>query len=79
MNVLFFAQSREAAGFEQYELKSESPLTQDEMWSRLIQIFPQLAAHRKTARLARNESYLQEGELIQPGDEVAIIPPVSGG
>ena len=79
MKVLFFAQSREASGCDQAEVKADVPVTQAEFWDALLEVFPQLAAQRKTARLARNETYLGEGELLQPGDEIAIIPPVSGG
>ena len=79
MNVLFFAQSREAAGCDRAELKATSPLTQAEFWHALVAAYPSLAAHRKSARLARNEAYLRGDELLQPGDEIALIPPVSGG
>ncbi len=79
MRVLFFAQSREAAGCDDAELAVMSPLTQADFWSALLVSYPALVAHRKTARLARDETYLQDGELIQPDDEIAIIPPVSGG
>jgi molybdopterin converting factor subunit 1 len=79
VTVLFFAQSREAVGCDLAQLKAELPLTQADFWSALLEAYPQLATQRKTARLARNEAYLLEGELIQPGDEIAIIPPVSGG
>jgi molybdopterin converting factor subunit 1 len=79
MNVLFFAQSRLAAGCDSAVVKTEAPLTQPEFWARLVADFPGLAPQRKTARLARDEAYLQGDELLQPGDEIAIIPPVSGG
>ncbi len=79
MNVLFFAQSRVAAGSERHVLKSERPLTEAEFWATLIMEMPGLAPFAKTARLARDETYLQSGDVIQPDDEVAVIPPVSGG
>ena len=79
MTILFFAQAREAAGCDRYDLKTERPLAAAELWAQLIADFPRLALLEKTARLARGESYLQDGELLKPSDEVAIIPPVSGG
>jgi molybdopterin converting factor subunit 1 len=79
MKVLFFAQSREAAGCESCDLHLASPLTQAELWNLLIEAYPALAIQRKTARLARNESYLLGTELLQSGDEIALLPPVSGG
>jgi molybdopterin converting factor subunit 1 len=79
MKVLFFAQSRQAAGCGDYLLKVDRALTQPEFWERLIHVMPGLASQQKTARLARRETYLPDNELLQPGDEIAVIPPVSGG
>ena len=79
MKVLFFAQSRQAAGCDDYILKTDSTLTQEEFWTLLIQAFPSMASQQKTARLARRETYLQNDESLAPHDEIAVIPPVSGG
>lgn len=79
MKVLFFAQSRDVAGCDDYFLKVEKPVTESEFWALLTAAFPALAAHQKTARLARRETYLQKDEWLQPDDEIAVIPPVSGG
>ena len=79
MKVLFFAQCRQVTGCHDFHLRSYRSMTEDEFWAALVEVFPGLAPFRKTARLARNETYLQGGELIQPGDEIAVIPPVSGG
>lgn len=79
MKVLFFAQSREAAGCDHYFLQVERPVTESEFWTALVDVFPRLAFYQKTARLARRETYLQKGEWLNPDDEIAVIPPVSGG
>jgi molybdopterin converting factor subunit 1 len=79
MKVLFFAQSRELAGRDDFFLPVEKPITESEFWALLAGSFPGLAAYQKTARLARRETYLQKGEWLNPEDEIAVIPPVSGG
>jgi molybdopterin converting factor small subunit len=79
MKVLFFAQAREAAARGEYILEIKTPVTESEFWVLLIAAFPALAPQKKAARLARGETYLQKGELLHPDDEVAVIPPVSGG
>jgi molybdopterin converting factor small subunit len=79
MKVLFFAQSREAAGCDDYILETGKPVTESEFWALLVGAFPGLASLQKTARLARRETYLQQGEWLHPTDEIAVIPPVSGG
>lgn len=79
MKVLFFAQSREVTGCDDYVLDVGRPVTDSEFWAALVEIFPRLASFQKTARLARRETYLQKGEWLNPTDEIAVIPPVSGG
>ncbi len=79
MKVLFFAQSREAAGCDAFTLEFAKPVTESEFWAELIHQFPGLGVHQKTARLARHETYLQKDEWLNPSDEIAVIPPVSGG
>lgn len=79
MKVIFFAQSREAAGCSEGAIDLAGAVTQAEFWTLLIAKYSGLSAQRKTARLARRETYLQEDELIRPSDEIAVIPPVSGG
>jgi len=79
MKVFFFAQSREAAGRDEYQLEIAKPVTQSEFWTLLTEAHPKLSSFQKTARLARRETYLQQHDLLQPADEIAVIPPVSGG
>ena len=79
MKVIFFAQAREAAGSAGFLLPVKAALTQPEFWALLIAASPGLAVFQKTARLARKETYLQADEMLHPGDEIAVLPPVSGG
>ena len=44
----------------------------------LLRSFPKLAGLKEFA-IARNENYALPGELLEAGDELVIIPPVSGG
>jgi molybdopterin converting factor subunit 1 len=79
MKVVFFAQSREQAGCGEWHLEVEQPITIPEFWRRLGETFPALAPLQKTARLARRENYLAPDQWIEPRDEIAVLPPVSGG
>jgi molybdopterin converting factor small subunit len=40
---------------------------------------PAVAEFESAIRLAINGSYAQSGDMVEPGDEVALITPVSGG
>jgi molybdopterin converting factor small subunit len=79
MKIIFYAQSRQAAGCAETNLKIENAISILEFWQRLLANFPALAPIQKSARLARDESYLEPADLLQPNDEISVIPPVSGG
>jgi molybdopterin converting factor small subunit len=79
VKVLLFAQGRLAAGCDECHLQPTGAISQAEFWTLLGQLHPALAPFRKTARLARHGTYLQADEILQPDDEIALIPPVSGG
>jgi len=79
MQILFFAQLKDATGYTAIELPATAPLRGDQLWSVLLERFPALAVHRTSVRLACNQEYAGPKTLYCPGDEVALIPPVSGG
>ncbi|WHY00631.1 molybdopterin converting factor subunit 1 [Neobacillus sp. DY30] len=74
--VLFFAHLRDAVGEEFLKLDA-SGKTVAELKAELALNYnlPKL----DTVMTAINEEFAQDDEVIQDGDEVAFIPPVSGG
>jgi molybdopterin converting factor small subunit len=48
-------------------------------WTALASRFPALEPHRPYVRAARNGVYAPWSEQLHDGDEVAFMPPVSGG
>jgi molybdopterin converting factor subunit 1 len=79
MRVLFFAQLKDVTGCDAVELAPPSPLNVEQLWTELLGKFPALAAHRANVRLARNWEYASPDAQFTNADEVALIPPVSGG
>ncbi len=79
MRVLFFAQLKDVTGCDSIELAVSSPLNGEQLWKILIERFPRLANHQKNVRLARNWEYADSRTQFADVDEVALIPPVSGG
>ena len=79
MRVLFFAQTKDAASAAELEMKVSGSLGVAEIWHVLIAARPGLAAFQKTTRLARNGEYADAETRFTDADEVALIPPVSGG
>jgi molybdopterin converting factor subunit 1 len=78
MRVLFFAQLQDATGCDCIEL-APPPSNAEQLWQRLIETFPALAKHQKNVRLARNWEYAEPETHFGEDDELALIPPVSGG
>jgi len=79
MRVLFFAQLQDATGCPNTELAVAEPLTLEQLWLILLEIFPELHAYRPNVRLACNWEYAGPETFFSDEDEVALIPPVSGG
>ena len=79
MRVLFFAQLKDAAGCASVELDAPGPIDAETLWAELLKRFPAVATHRRTVRLARNSEYAGADTQFANCDEVALIPPVSGG
>ena len=77
--ILLFHTLREASGADTISLPIGRPLGMDEFWELLLSEVPTLAPYRPSTRIACNQAYLDPDDCIRPGDEVALIPPVSGG
>lgn len=78
MRILFFAHLKNVAGRQRLEWHGP-PLSPDEFWRMLLQEHPELGPFKATVRLARNGEYVRENTLFLDDDEIALIPPVSGG
>jgi molybdopterin converting factor subunit 1 len=79
IRLLFFGPVRTQTGIDQDELESPKEISSSTLWSLLLEKHPALLTLRSTIRIARNGEFLREDETIRPGDEIALIPPVSGG
>ncbi|GAF64062.1 molybdopterin converting factor small subunit [Bacillus sp. TS-2] len=77
INVLLFAELREQAGVSSIEIDGHG-----RKLSQIINIlkknYPELIINSDTM-LAVNEEYTDEDRMVFKGDQVALIPPVSGG
>ena len=79
MRVLLFAQIKDAVGAAELDLSIADELKVAELWLVLIAAQPKLAAFQSSTRLARNGEYADQATIFYNTDEVALIPPVSGG
>jgi len=79
VRVRLFAMQREAAGTRELGVEVADGATVAEAWDAAVAQVPALAPGRETLRFAVNGTYRDTGTAVSDGDEVAAIPPVSGG
>ena len=84
MNITarFFALYREAAGRDRLTVAVPDDTTVDHLWPHLAAAVPGLAAAQQLTAysgFAVNGRWVKPGHPLQDGDEVALLPPVSGG
>jgi molybdopterin converting factor subunit 1 len=79
VRVRLFAMQRELAGRRELELSLPPGATIESAWAALVERHPVLAPGRAAIRFARNGAYAPSETPLTDGDEVAMIPPVSGG
>jgi sulfur-carrier protein len=74
--ILFFAHLRDTAGSESVELEAAGKTVAE-----LKQVMVQQYGFQQldTVMTAVNEEFASDEEMIQAGDTIAFIPPVSGG
>lgn len=79
VTVKLFAVYQEAYGTTELALDFPAGTTVLEVCDRLIAEHPELKPWRSTTRFGVNLQFVEPDTKIQTGDEVVLIPPVSGG
>ncbi|KAG6602849.1 Molybdopterin converting factor, subunit 1 [Phytophthora cinnamomi] len=83
VKVLYFASAREEIGLREERLRlpvdGKSATTLGSLRRALVDKYPHAAATIESITLARNLEYSEDDVALADGDEVALIPPISGG
>ena len=79
VQVLLFAAARETVGASEVTLSMPLPANASQVLDALCAQYPALRPYAPSLRVAVNGAYALADETVNAGDEVAIIPPVSGG
>ncbi len=79
IRVRFFAVLREVVGREQVEMEVEPEITAGGLLDSLVAEHAKLARYLDVIQVAINQDFAERDTKITAGDEVALLPPVSGG
>ncbi|XP_075711029.1 molybdopterin synthase sulfur carrier subunit-like isoform X2 [Rhinoderma darwinii] len=80
--VLYFAKSCELAGVRSENVIVPQVITSKGLWEKIAALHPRLCAIKDHVVLAVRQEYVTIGDdviTLLNGDEVAVIPPISGG
>ena len=79
IHVLFFASLRERARTHEVDQDLTSGRTVGDLWDLLVERYPAIEPMGASVSFAVNQEYADRAHSLRDGDEVALIPPVSGG
>jgi molybdopterin converting factor subunit 1 len=79
VRVLFFGQLKDIVGFAEDAADLAEGGRVEDLFARYGNRFPDLARFRKSVVASINEDFADWGAPLKAGDEVAFLPPVSGG
>lgn len=79
VKVLFFARARDLAGASEKLLFMEEGSTTLDCIKKLLVELPSLKEIYDCMAVALNEMYATDSTVVKDGDELALIPPISGG
>ncbi len=79
VRVLLFAGLREAVGKKEHLLELEEECTLAELLARVEHELAPVASYRRRLIVSLNEERAAEDTVVLDGDEIALLPPMSGG
>jgi MoaE-MoaD fusion protein len=79
VRVLFFGMLRDLVGRSEDELALAPGASVGSVFAHYAGSFPRLRELERSILLARNQKFAAASEAVEEGDEIALLPPVSGG
>jgi molybdopterin converting factor subunit 1 len=79
LKVLFFGRLKDLIGQAEDSVNSADAATIEHLFALYSARIPELAKYRSSVVATRNQEFAAWDTPLGPGDEVAFLPPVSGG
>ena len=79
VKVLFFGRLKEVVGHAEESIDLSDASTLEQLFAAYASRHPELAKYRSSVVASRNQEFACWDTPLRSGDEVAFLPPVSGG
>lgn len=79
LDVLFFGRVREVAGLAKESVECEEGARIEDLFAQYVARHAELAKYRRSLVACCNQEFVAWDTPLHDGDEVAFLPPVSGG
>lgn len=79
VRIRLFGRLHDLAGASELERDVPDEATVAGVWQRLASEFPAMATYGRSVSAAVNADFSRMATRLNDGDEVAFLPPVSGG
>jgi len=79
VKVLFFGRLKDVVGLQEDCVDFATDGTLEQLFDSYVRRTPELAKYRSSLVASRNQEFASWNTLLQTGDEIAFLPPVSGG
>ena len=79
VQIRLFARYRELAGASSLALEVPDNSTALDVFDRLAERYPDMQPMRAATLMAIDREFVKPGTELRPGEELALMPPVSGG
>jgi molybdopterin converting factor subunit 1 len=79
VTIRLFARLRDIAGSGDLSRDADAGATVGDVWRGLVAEFPEMARYQSSISSAVNAEYARMTVTVADGDEIAFLPPVSGG
>lgn len=79
VTVLFFGRLKDVAGDAEDSAEFAEATTIEQLFALYTARYPELAKYRSSVVASRNREFAAWDTRLRSGDEIAFLPPVSGG
>jgi len=77
--VKFFASARDIVGKKDIEMEIEKNCKVEDIMESIFEEYPELKDMKDQLLISVNKDRTDKNEILKDGDEIAVMPPVTGG